>query len=344
MDIREFPIPPHFIKEKVGEVWRVDYQKRSAEARDWARKHNIVSFADDRLRVALLAVDCQNTFCIPEFELFVGGRSGNAAVEDNTRLCEFIYRNIGTITSIYATMDTHAAMQIFHPLFLINKHGDHPAPLTEISLEEVESGAWRVNPDVAKNFPGRTHEDLNEYLRYYCRQLVDTGKYTLMIWPYHAIRGGIGHALVSGVEEAMFFHAIARRSQTRFEVKGGIPLTENYSALRPEVLADQHGKAIARSNERLFDELLAFDRLIIAGQAKSHCVAWTIADLLEEIGRRNEALARKLYLLEDCTSPVVVPHVVDFTEQADAACKRFAAAGVNLVKSTTTLGKWPGMN
>ena len=80
--------------------------------------------------------------------------------------------------------------------------------------------------------------------------------------------------------------------------------------------------------------MLGFDAIIIAGQAKSHCVAWTIDDLLTEILARERKLAKKVYLLEDCTSPVVVPGVVDFTEQADAAFQRFGAAGMNVVKST----------
>jgi nicotinamidase-related amidase len=32
--------------------------------------------ADDSFRICLLAVDVQNTFCIPGYELFVAGRSG----------------------------------------------------------------------------------------------------------------------------------------------------------------------------------------------------------------------------------------------------------------------------
>ena len=44
----------------------------------------------------LLLVDVQNTFCIPGYELFVGGQSGNGAVEDNMRLCQFIYRQPAT--------------------------------------------------------------------------------------------------------------------------------------------------------------------------------------------------------------------------------------------------------
>jgi nicotinamidase-related amidase len=75
------------------------------------------------------------------------------------------------------------------------------------------------------------------------------------------------------------------------------------------------------------------DRLVIAGQAKSHCVAWTIADLLSDLRNEDPALADKIYLLEDCTSPVVVPGA-DFTEQADEAFSRFAEAGMHLVKST----------
>jgi nicotinamidase-related amidase len=75
------------------------------------------------------------------------------------------------------------------------------------------------------------------------------------------------------------------------------------------------------------------DALVIAGQAKSHCVAWTISDLLYDIRKVDETLAGKVYLLEDCTSPVVVPGA-DFTEQADEAFKKFAKAGMHCVRST----------
>lgn len=119
--------------------------------------------------------------------------------------------------------------------------------------------------------------------------------------------GGIGHALVSAVEEACFFHTVARQQQTRIELKGSHPLTENYSVLRPEVSHDLQGRPLVAVNSALIEHLLAGDRLIIAGQAKSHCVAWTVADLLSEIQQRDPQLAQRVYLLEDCMSPVVVP-------------------------------------
>ena len=81
----------------------------------------------------------------------------------------------------------------------------------------------------------------------------------------------------------------------------------------------------------------------IAGQAKSHCVAWTIDDLLADILSRDRSLVEKVYLLEDCTSPVVVPGVMDYTEQADAAFRRFADAGMHIVRSTDCIETWPGI-
>ena len=337
--VSQLPIPACFDRDRVGTVWRVPYQQRATEAEAWAAQHNIRPASEDQVRVCLLAIDVQNTFCIPEFELFVGGRSGTGAIEDNQRLCEFIYRNLGLITEIAPTMDTHLAMQIFHPIFWVNEAGEHPVPTaTMIRLEDVQNGVWKVNPKVAYSLMNGDYKTLQSHALHYTQKLTENGKYPLTVWAYHSMLGGIGHALVSAVEEAMFFHCIARGSQTNFQIKGDNPLTENYSVLRPEVMDGVDGSAIAQKNSPLIQKLLDFDAVIIAGQAKSHCVAWTIDDLLTEILAQDSSLAKKVYLLEDCTSPVVVPGVIDFTEQADAAFQRFAEAGMNLIQSTDMMG------
>jgi nicotinamidase-related amidase len=338
------PIPPHFDPQTVKEVWRVPYGDRAAQAALWAQQHNLQPAAADTPRICLLAIDVQNTFCIPDFELFVGGQSGMGAVDDSRRLCEFIYRNLGVITQIIPTMDTHTAMQIFHPIFWVNAAGEHPIPAaTMITFEEVQQGVWRVNPAIAPSLAQGNLEALQRHALHYTKQLTEAGKYPLTVWHYHSMLGGIGHAIVSAVEEAMFFHCIARSSQTQFELKGSYPLTENYSVLRPEVMKNVEGGVLAQKNTSLIQTLLEFDAVIVAGQAKSHCVAWTIADLLTEIQVVDPALASKVYLLEDCTSPVVVPGVIDFTEQADAAYQRFAEAGMHLVQSTSAIADWNGM-
>ena len=336
------PVPGHFTPARVAAVWRVDYAARASDASAWARRHAIAPAMGDTRRSCLLLVDCQNTFCVPGFELFVGGRSGTGAVDDNVRLCEFIYRNLGSLTEIVATLDTHTAIQIFHPLFWVDEQGAHPAgAATVITIDDVERGVWRVNPAVAAAVSGGDSEALRAHALHYVRRLA-AGRYPLMVWPYHAMLGGIGHALVSAVEEAVFFHSVARAAQPRFEVKGSHPLTENYSVLSPEVLDGPAGQPIAHKNDALVAHLLAFDAIVIAGQAKSHCVAWTVRDLLSEIRARDPALAHKVYLLEDCTSPVVVPGVADFTEAADDAFEECGRAGMHRVRSTDRIVDWLG--
>jgi len=338
----ELHVPPHFDPSKVGEIWPVPYQERAEEAAKWARQHNLQPAKTDSFKTLLLAIDVQNTFCVPGFELFVAGRSGNGAVEDNIRLCKFIYRNLGRITQIIATLDTHRALQIFHSIFLVNEIGEHPSPLSLVSYEDVLEGRWRFNSEVAGSLQidpvyGQQH------LLHYTKELKERGKYDLTIWPYHVMQGSLGHALVPAVEEAIFFHTIARASQVEFEVKGSHPLTEHYSALGPEVLDGPDGRPIGAESNSLIQKMKGYDAVIIGGQAKSHCVAWTIDDLLGSPLSSNANLVEKVYLLEDCTSPVVVPGVVDYSEQADAAFERFARAGMHVVRSSDPMESWPGM-
>jgi nicotinamidase-related amidase len=332
----ELPIPPHFARERLGEVWRVLYEERAGDAVAWAREHEVGRADDDSFRICLVTIDVQNTFCTPGFELVVPG-----AVDDNGRLCEFVYRNLGAITRIVPTLDTHQVMQIFHALWLVDEDGNHPAPYTLVPADEIERGTWKLNPAAARSL-GLDEDYASRHLAHYVRALERGGKFALTIWPYHALIGGIGHALVSAVEEAIFFHSVARESQPDFQVKGRNPLTEHYSMLGPEVTEGPDGERIAEKNTAFVEHLLGYDAVVVAGQAKSHCVAWTIEDLLAGTGGDRE-LAAKIYLLEDCSSPVVVPGAVDYTEDANAAFARFADAGMHVVRSTESIGTWPGM-
>lgn len=339
---RTFPVPPHFDPEKVGAVWKVPYEERAREASEWAKSHSIRPAAADTFRICLVAVDVQNTFCIPGYELYVGGRSGTGAVDDNRRLCEFIYRNIGVITEICPTMDTHQAMQIFHAIYLVNDKGEHPTPFTLVTEEDVKKGIWKFNPALSHSL----HVDADygqRLLLHYTSELKKRGKYDLTVWPYHSMLGGIGHALVSSVEEAIFFHGIARFSQADFHVKGNNPFTEHYSVIGPEVLQGPDRKSIARKSDKFIRKLQQFDAVLIAGEAKSHCVAWTIDDLLRQIVAKKRSLAERVYLLEDCASPVVIPNVIDYTDEANAAFRRFEEGGMRVVRSTDPIESWPGI-
>ena len=120
---------------------------------------------------------------------------------------------------------------------------------------------------------------------------------------------------------------------------------ENYSVLGPEVRQLFNGQPVER-NTRFVEHLLRYDALVIAGQAKSHCVAWTIDDLLSEILAKDPKLASKVYLLEDCTTSIVVKDpgggvIFDYGPDADAAFEKFRNAGMHVVRSTDPIETWP---
>lgn len=341
--MKVLPVPPHYDPANVGKIWKVSYQKLAEEAKKWVAVHQLKPAYRDNFKICLLLIDVQNTFCIPDFELFVGGRSGIGAIQDNQRLCQFIYRNLDCITQISSTMDTHRSIQIFHPIFFIDKNGAHPEPYTIISLDDVDNGLWKINPDITESL-GLTPSYGKKFLRSYCRALEEKGKYNLTIWPYHAMLGGIGHAIVPAVEEAIFFHSIGRLAPTTFHIGGDTPLTENYSAIKPEVMYDHNGKQIAKEDRSIVNKLLDFDAVFIAGQAKSHCVAWSIEDLYKEFSTIDVKLANKIYILQDCMSPVVVSGVIDYTDEANKTFQKFAERGMNLIDSTQSIKQLPGVD
>jgi nicotinamidase-related amidase len=74
----------------------------------------------------------------------------------------------------------------------------------------------------------------------------------------------------------------------------------------------------------------------------------SIDDLLSEIVTKDAALAKKVYVLGDCTSAVTVPNpaggfFADYTPEAEAAMQRFASAGMHIVQSTDPMESWPGI-
>jgi nicotinamidase-related amidase len=349
MTAKTLPLPPFYRPEHAAEWgYAPDQQKLFEEAAAWRRAHELRPSASDRKNLHLLLIDVQRDFCFKEGSLFVAGRSGRGAIDDNRRLAEFIYRNLGRITNVTTTLDTHFAYQIFFPAFWVDADERPLQPHREITREEVESGRVRPNPAMARWLCNGNYGWLVKQAAHYCAELERAGKYRLYLWPPHCLLGSDGHTLAGVIHEARLFHSFARGVQSWVEVKGGHPLTENYSVMRPEVLTRHDGEALAQRNTQFLRTLLEADAVVIAGQAASHCVKSSIDDLLDEILVQDPALARKVYVMTDAMSAVTVPdgkggHAVDFTAQAEAALARFADAGMHLVRSTDPIDGWPGL-
>ncbi len=344
----QLPLPGFYSPDNVvaDDRW-IDYAGLQQAAVDWRTRHGIKAASTDQFKLGVLAIDVQNTFCHPKGELYVGGMSGTGAVDDSRRLVEFIYRNLGVISGISCTLDTHRMFAVFHAAFLVDEQGNHPAPFTQVTNADVRAGVWKPSPFAASAL-GVNLMALQRHLVHYTAELEQAGRYALTIWPYHGVLGDRGHTLVSGLAEAANFHGLVRGVQPGIEVKGTNPLVENYSVLGPEVRQLFDGTPVER-NTRFVEQLLRYDALVITGQAKSHCVAWTIDDLLSEILAKDPELARKVYLLEDCTTSIVVKDpsggvAYDYGPDADMAFAKFRGAGMHVVKSTDPIDTWPDLN
>jgi nicotinamidase-related amidase len=288
--------------------------------------------AADRERIAALGIDAQVAFCLPGASLFVPG-----AVEDTRRTVEWLYRNLGRITSLFFTLDTHTVHQVFHPASWVDEAGRHPEPFTVIRADEVRAGRWRPALHGAE-FP-----DPAAACTAYCAALEASGRYVLTIWPYHALLGGLSHALLPALMEAALFHAAARGVDPVFAIKGRSPWTENYSVFAPEV-RELLGVKVGELDLRLLEAVLAHDRVYIFGQASSHCVLETLRDLVRACrARGRDDLLGRVHVLADAMSPVPPPPLdplppeLDFPAVARAALDEFRAAGMRIVSTSDPL-------
>lgn len=248
---------------------------------------------EDRQKVLFLAIDMQNDF-MERGELAVPGSH-----QDVARAARFLYENMEKITQVAVSLDTHQPQQVFHPSWWIDEHHHHPAPFTIIRRQDVESGKWRAVSHPQESLAYVTH-------------LEEQSKKELCIWPYHCLEGSFGAALESQFSHMVYFHSIARQSVPIRIVKGKEPLSEMYGIFKPE-----HG---TYKEEQLgfLHSLKQYERIIVTGEAKSHCVLESLGQMLEFYAD-DQQVTSKIVVLEDCMSPI--PGFEEQTEQTFAKWK-----------------------
>jgi nicotinamidase-related amidase len=284
----------------------------------------------------LLLVDVQNDFH-PGGSLAIP-----TANEDADRIAALIRSHPEKIDRIVATMDSHQKLHIAHPSFWLAGDGSglHPVPFTIISHDDIRNGTWKPRPDLKtctndKNTLDREvfgdlkdvenesgSFDLTKYCIEYARRLEEKGRFQICIWPEHCLIGSTGHSLVDSVREAINEWSEQTGRSVEWVMKGQNLLTEMYSALAAEVPVS-HTTAF---NHKVHSSLLESDRLIVCGQAMSHCVNYTLRDIVEY---KPEISTCQIYLLLDCTSSVPT-----FEYAANEFQHDMEKLGVLLVKST----------
>jgi nicotinamidase/pyrazinamidase len=228
---------------------------------------------------AMLIIDAQYDFCNPKGALFVQG-----ADADMNRLSAWIKRNKKQIDHISVTTDSHPVNDISHPSFWQDKNGNIPAPFTSITASEIKEGKWspRFSPKEAIS---------------YVEALEKQGEFGHFIWPTHCLTGSRGAAIDDSLMEALI-EWTAEGNDYHVVTKGTYPLSEHFGIFRANVpVADVPETQL---NQGLIDTLEKYRHVYLAGEAKSHCVANSLKQAMEEA----PALARKFVILEDCMSDV----------------------------------------
>ena len=260
---------------------------------------------------AFLIIDAQYDFCHPAGALFVPG-----ADRDVDRIAGLIREHAGQIDHIVVTLDTHHVLDIAHPLFWADAAGSHPAPFTAISANAVNSGVWK--PLFCA-----------ERARQYVRDLEAGGQFIHFIWPEHCLIGSRGAALHDTLAAALRNWTQQRSRDYEAVQKGLYPLTEHFGIFRAQVpdpvVPETH------LNTALIADLNRFDTVYLMGEAKSHCVANSLKQLLDFAPE----LVPKLVVLTDCTSDVT-----DLGYLADPIYADARAQQVRFIDSAALAAQW----
>ncbi|HOS17553.1 MAG TPA: isochorismatase family protein [Bacteroidales bacterium] len=261
----------------------------------------------------LICIDPQNDFCTREG---TGGEIGKLYVEganqDMVRLAQFIHKNSRRINQIHCTLDSHQWIHIAHPAFWINSGGQTPLPFTQITDTDITEGIWMArNP--------RHQKIAKEYVD----ELKKNGKYNLTIWPPHCLVGTWGHSLTREIQKALYEWE-AEFNRVNFVLKGNNMFTEHYSAIIADVPDENDPNT--QLNVDLINKLSEADEIVIAGEAKSHCVANTVRDLADILG---DDRVKKMVFLEDTSSSVK-----GFEKEGQSFITEMVERGMSVISST----------
>jgi len=283
-------------------------------------------------RIELLIIDPQNDFCIEQVEiynpvlantitmngsLYVGGAEG-----DMSRLAKMVDRIGDKLYDIHITLDSHRLVDISHPIFWEDSAGNPPGPFTIITLDDVLKGVWK-----AKN-PGYQIKATN-----YVRTLYDNKRYPLCIWPPHCLIGTWGHNVVPELFDSLLAWEGKNFANVDFVTKGSNPFTEHYSGVQADVPDPMDPST--QLNTRLINTLQEADIILLAGEARSHCLANTVRDIANKFDvDGNAEYVKKMVLLKDATSDVGdLPGDTMFKDMGEAFVSDLTGLGMDI--STT---------
>ena len=263
------------------------------------------------MRNHLLIIDPQNDFCDIEGAA-LPVRGANA---DLQRLAALINTHQERIDHITVTLDSHASVAVERTTFWCDAAGAPLAPFSYVTLEQVQQG--QVQP---------RNPALKDSVEHMLQALQARGKPGMVVWPVHCVTGTWGHNLHNELAGALAGWELHHQRAVTKVLKGEYPLSEHFGvfeadAPRVDVPSTQFNTALAT---RLVNSA---DRVIIAGQASSHCVAASYDQFMRFLAQQ-QGPRPDMVLLHDCMSPVP-----GFERDAEALFEQAQAAGTRVLSS-----------
>lgn len=280
------------------------------------------------MRVHLLIIDPQKDF----MDTSMAALPVPGATADMQRLAAMVDRIGHKLRDIHVTMDSHHIMDYRHPGAWKNQNGDHPTPITKggnlISADDIENGIWVPYGANAKPraLGGKT---VKQFMVECAAARESKGVPGLEIWPEHCIIGTDGWSIETNLRDALSRWERSEHSSLDIVAKGTNVYTEHYGGLCAEVTIAADSST--GFNSGLLNTMAQADLIPVAGEASSHCVLETLAQIANYVG---EEQIKKFVLLTDAMSPVPQPPGgPDFPAIAAAFMKDMAARGMQ--QSTT---------
>lgn len=286
-------------------------------------------------RVDLFVIDGENDFLASgnepdDWPMPAGGKRPGALcvkgadkeallVANMIDACELPTRRGHLISKIHPTLDAHHHNDGSHNESWRDQDGNTPPPFTIVTHEDVV--AHRYTPVFPFGvWEGRTIS-AHEWALKYTKALRDKGRNPLCLWPVHCEIQTWGAQVYHPLQLAYDRWAKKTGGWIDFVTKGQWPWTEHYSAMMADVPDPTRDET--QMNASLVNDAFGADVIIWTGWAGSHCLKWTALDAINYfepsdqdklLGKKNEFIAKSVFLEDACAAVANVPGGPDFAQ------------------------------
>ncbi|MCK9154788.1 MAG: hypothetical protein M0P12_01600 [Paludibacteraceae bacterium] len=227
------------------------------------------------MKTLLFTIDPQNDFVFENGMLPVPN-----AKQDMARIINFLNTRGQEIDDILISLDAHSCIHVGHPNFWEMKDGSEVNPFTLVDAEMLKKIKPRfceayVKADIKKNGP-------------------------VMIWPEHCIKGDFGFCVYTPLMTAI----------DEWQIKHGKPVTFVEKGM--DIRFEMHSAFSRGKNLDVLKFISTYDRVLVCGEALTHCVKQTVDDMVKFFGVLDKT---QIIVFNDCTSPIIGFDISDWIKE-----------------------------